>query len=164
MSKENSSSTFTTSEFGPPLIGALLRIPWEGVQRRMLERLHEQGFDDIDIAHVNLLLYPGPQGARPSELAAQRGMSKQAANYLLGQLERLGYLERRPEAGDGRSKRIALTDRGERAAYTIRDAVRDVEREWEAQLGQDRFARLKTLLLELNQPARSATDRLAPDP
>ena len=135
------------------MIGALLRMPWERVVRRMLERLHEQGFDDLDMAHVNLFLYPGPQGARPSELAAQRGMSKQAANYLLGQLERLGYLERRPDSHDGRSKRIALTDRGERAAYTIRDAVRDVEREWEAQLGRDRFAQLRTLLLELTQPA-----------
>ena len=159
----NKSNDFTDA-FGPPLIGALLRMPWERVVRRMLERLHEHGFDDLDIAHINLLLYPGPQGARPSELAAQRGMSKQAANYLLGQLERLGYLERRPDSHDGRSKRIALTDRGERAAHTIRDAVRDVERDWEAQLGQDRFARLKTLLLELNQPAQSATGRLAPDP
>jgi DNA-binding MarR family transcriptional regulator len=153
MRAPNKSSDFTDVTFGPPMIGALLRMPWERVVRRMLERLHEQGFDDVDMAHVNLLLYPGPQGARPSELAAQRGMSKQAANYLLGQLERLGYLERRPDAGDGRSKRIALTDRGVRAGYTIRDAVRDVEREWEAQLGQDRFAQLRTLLLELNQPA-----------
>jgi DNA-binding MarR family transcriptional regulator len=149
----NKSSGFTDEAFGPPMIGALLRMPWERVVRRMLERLHERGFDDLDMAHVNLFLYPGPQGARPSELAAQRGMSKQAANYLLGQLERLGYLERRPDTGDGRSKRITLTDRGERAAYTIRDAVRDVEREWEAQLGQDRFAQLRTLLIELNQPA-----------
>jgi DNA-binding MarR family transcriptional regulator len=133
------------------MIGALLRMPWEQVVRRMLERLHAQGFDDLELAHVNLFLYPGPQGARPSELAAQRGISKQAANYLLGQLEGFGYLERRPEAGDGRSKRIALTDRGERAAYTIRDAVRDVERDWEAQLGRNRFAQLKTLLLDLNQ-------------
>jgi DNA-binding MarR family transcriptional regulator len=139
--------------FGPPMIGALLRMPWERVVRRMLERLREQGFDDLDMAHMNLFLYPGPQGARPSEHAAQRGMSKQAANYLLGQLERLGYLERRPDAGDRRSKRIALTDRGERAAHTIRDAVRSVEREWEEQLGQDRFAQLRTLLVELNQPA-----------
>ena len=150
----NKSSVFTDRReaFGAPMIGALLRMPWERVIRRMLERLHEQGFDDLDMAHVNLFLYPGPKGARPSELAAQRGMSKQAANYLLGQLEALGYLERRPDGGDRRSKRIALTDRGQRAAYTIRDAVRDVEREWEAQLGQDRFAQLKTLLLELNQP------------
>jgi hypothetical protein len=64
-------------------------------------------------------------------------MSKQAANCLLGQLERLGYLERRPDAGDRRSKRVALTERGERAGYAIRDAVRDVEREWEAQLGPE---------------------------
>lgn len=135
------------------MIGALLRMPWERVVRRILERLHAEGFDDLDLAHVNLCLYPGPQGARPSELAAQRGVSKQAVNYLLGQLEGLGYLERRPDPGDGRSKRIALTDRGVRASYTIRDAVRDVERDWEAQLGQDRFAHLKTLLVELSQPA-----------
>jgi len=135
------------------MIGALLRMPWELVVRRMLDHLHEQGFDDLDLAHVNLLLYPGPQGTRPSELAAQRGMSKQAANYLLGQLEGLGYLKRRPDnGGDRRSKRIALTERGERAIHTIRDAVSDLEQEWETQLGKDRFAQLKTLLLELSQP------------
>ena len=151
--KKSSGFTDPRAQFGPPMIGALLRMPWERVVRRMLERLHAEGFDDLDMAHMNLLLYPGPQGARPSELAAQRGMSKQAANYLLGQLEALGYLERQPDASDRRSKRIALTDRGERAAYTIRDAVTDIEREWESQLGQDRFAQLKALLLELNQPA-----------
>ena len=134
------------------MIGALLRMPHERVVRGMLERLHAQGFDDLEMAHMNLLLYPGPQGARPSELAAERGISKQAANYLLGQLEQLGYLQRQPDANDGRSKRIILTDRGEQAAQTIRDAVKDIERDWETQLGQDRFAQLKTLLLELNQP------------
>ena len=133
------------------MIGALLRMPWERVVRHMLERLHAEGFNDLDIPHLNLLLYPGPQGARPSELAAQRGMSKQAANYLLGQLEALGYIERRPDPGDGRSKRIALTDRGERVGLTIRAAVKDIERDWQTQLGKDRFAQLKALLLELNQ-------------
>ena len=150
--KKSSGFTDPREKFGPPMIGALLRTPWETVVRRMLERLHAEGFDDLDLAHLNLFLYPGPQGARPSELAADRGISKQAANYLLGQLEALGYLERQPDPSDRRSKRIALTDRGERAGHTIRDAVREVERDWQAQLGQDRFAQLKTLLLELNQP------------
>src|SRR5881409_427754 len=100
MAASNPSSPFTNSAaaaeqpFGPPLIGALLRIPWEAVQRRMLERLHERGFADLDFAHLTVFQYPGPQGARPSELAARLGMSKQALNYLLGALERLGYLER----------------------------------------------------------------------
>src|SRR5678816_3365537 len=85
-----SSSAFTTSP-GPPLIGALLRMPWEVVQRRMLAALHERGFDDLDAAHLNVFQYPGPEGARPSELAARLRISKQALNYLLGELEPVSY-------------------------------------------------------------------------
>ena len=69
---------------GPPLIGALLRMPVDAVRRQMIERLHEHGFADIDPAHLMVLRYPGPQGERPSDLAAQLGMSKQALNYQLG--------------------------------------------------------------------------------
>src|SRR5262245_35960916 len=112
MPTRNSSSDFTKAaapdSVGPPLIGALLRLPWEAVQRRMLERLHERGFDDLVPAHLNVFQYPGPQGASPSELAARLRMSKQAVNYLLGELERLGYLERRPDPDDLRAKHVAL--------------------------------------------------------
>jgi DNA-binding MarR family transcriptional regulator len=150
-----SSSDFTNSSepFGPPLIGALLRVPWEAVQRRMLERLHERGFDDLDAAHLNVFQYPGPQGARPSELAARLRISKQALNYLLGELERLGYLERRPDPDDLRSKRVVLTTRGVSAIDVIRNAVADVETTWAHRLGADRFDQLRGLLLELNEPA-----------
>src|SRR3954471_3995225 len=108
MAARNPSSRFTKSAaaeqpFGPPLIGALLRVPWEAVQQRMLERLHERGFDDLDAAHLNVFQHPGPQGVRPSELAARLRMSKQALNYLLGQLERRGYLERHVDPDDLRS-------------------------------------------------------------
>ena len=138
---------------GPPLIGALLRVPWEAVQRRMLERMHERGFTDLDAAHLNVFQYPGPQGARPSELAARLGISKQALNYLLGELERLGYLERRPDPDDLRSKRVALTPRGTSAIRVIREAVGEIETTWAQQLGPKRFAQLRNLLLDLNQLA-----------
>jgi DNA-binding MarR family transcriptional regulator len=158
MTDPSSSSLFTESApaqvpFGPPLIGALLRMPWEVVQRRMLERLHENGFTDLDAGHLNVFQYPGPQGARPSQLAAQLRISKQALNYLLGQLERLGYLTREADPDDQRSKRIVLTKRGEAAVHVIRDAVRDVESDWAHELGPERFAQLRTLLHDLNQEA-----------
>jgi DNA-binding MarR family transcriptional regulator len=158
MTVSNPSSLFTNSTaanqpFGPPLIGALLRIPWEAVQRHMLERLHERGFADLDAAHLNVFQYPGPQGARPSELATRLGVSKQALNYLLGELERLDYLERRPDPDDLRSKRVALTRRGTSAVRVIRDAVGEVEAAWAQQLGPKRFAQLRNLLLALNQLA-----------
>jgi DNA-binding MarR family transcriptional regulator len=139
--------------FGPPLIGALLRVPWEAVQRHMLERLHERGFDDLDAAHLNVFQYPGPQGARPTELATRLRISKQALNYLLGELERLDYLERRPDTDDLRSKRVALTRRGTDAIGVIREAVEELETAWAEQLGSQRFSQLRALLVELNQLA-----------
>jgi DNA-binding MarR family transcriptional regulator len=151
-----SSSSFTKlpgggEAFGPPLIGALLRRPWETVQRHMLDRLHERGFTDLEPAHLNVFQYPGPQGAKPSELAARLRISKQALNYLLGQLERLGYIERKLDADDRRSKRIALTPRAVSAIGVIRDAVDEVETMWANKLGSRRFAQLRDLLLELDR-------------
>src|SRR5215216_7633359 len=156
MSGSSSSSAFTNSDaasapFGPPMIGALLRTPWEAVQRRMLQRLHDDGFADLDAAHLTVFQYPGPQGARPSELAARLGMTKQALNYLLGELERLEYLQRQPDPDDLRSKRVALTRRGTSAIRVIRETVVGVETAWAQQLGPERFAQFRTLLLELNQ-------------
>ena len=133
MTATNSSSNFTKTPgegepFGPPLFGALLRVPWEAVQGHMLDRLHDRGYDDFDAAYLTVFQYPGPQGTRPSELAARLRMSKQALNHLLGQLERRGYLDRRPDPDDLRSKRIVLTERGVAAIGVIREAVADLER------------------------------------
>jgi DNA-binding MarR family transcriptional regulator len=140
----------TGSRHGPPLIGALLRMPWESVLERLLAGLRERGFTDLGASHLSVLQWPGPDDLRPSELAAQSRMSKQALNYLLGQLERLGYLERRDDPRDQRFKRIALTQRGQQAALAMRDIVREVEAQWEQQLGPERFAELRLLLTDLN--------------
>lgn len=133
------------------MIGALLRIPWETVRRRMLERLHERGFGDMDVPHLSLFLYPGPQGAKPSELASRLRASKQSVNHLLGQLERMGYLERRDDPDDLRSRRIHLTPRGRSVVMNLREAVKEVERDWQAKLGEKRMEQLRTLLRELGE-------------
>jgi DNA-binding MarR family transcriptional regulator len=138
------------------MIGALLRLPWEAVAHRILRALHEHGFDDIDAPQLSVILWPGPQGMRPSDLAARMRVSKQALNYLLTNLERLGYLERLPDPDDRRARRIALTDRGLDLVPVIRNAVGEVEREWAEALGPERFAQLRDLLLEL-------TDVVAPE-
>jgi DNA-binding MarR family transcriptional regulator len=159
MAEPESSSPFTNSPetgVGPPMIGALMRLPWEAVASRMLHALHEHGFDDIDAPHLGLILWPGPEGLRPSELAARTRMTKQALNYLLGNLERLGYLERRPDPTDRRARRIALTDRGRALVPVMRGVVAETEREWAAALGEERFAQLRELLVELNQVVASA--------
>ncbi|HET9853055.1 MAG TPA: MarR family transcriptional regulator [Candidatus Limnocylindrales bacterium] len=133
------------------MIGALLRMPVDAVHRRMLDRLHERGYTDLDPAHLVVFQWPGPDDTRPSELAARLQISKQALNYLLGQLERLGYLERCPDPHDQRGKRIMVTARGRAAIRVIRDAVNELESAWAKQLEPDRFEQLKTLLVDLNR-------------
>lgn len=149
--------------FGPPLVGALLRMPTDVIREAIITGLHEHGYTDLTPAHFPVLRYPGPQGRRPVDLAAEAGMTKQAMNYLLGQLEALGYLERRADPDDGRSRRVHLTARGEAIVEVIRDAVRGVEAAWTAELGEDDMERLRELLVRLNVIALGgARDRAGP--
>lgn len=136
-----------------PLIGALLRMPVDAVRRRMLEDLRSAGFTDVVPAHFAVFRYPGPQGRRPSDVAAEAGMSRQAMNYLLGELEQLGYLERREDPADKRSRRVELTKRGYAVRRSMRKSVADIEAELDRELGKDALAQLRRLLVALNDSA-----------
>ena len=149
----------TTASVGPPLLGALLRMPGDVITRRIIENLHRHGFADLVPAHLAVLRYPGPDGKRPVEIAAEANMSKQATNYLLGQLESLGYLERRNDPEDLRSKRVYLTDRGESTREVIRAAVRAVEEEWAAELGAKDIEQLRALLVRLAAVVAASENR-----
>jgi DNA-binding MarR family transcriptional regulator len=125
----------------------------------MLTGLHERGFTDLVAAHLDVFQYPGPQNQRPLELATKTRMTKQALNYLLGQLEELGYLTREPDSKDQRSKRIRLTPRGFAAGKAIREIVKELEAEWEHQLGRRKFAQLRGLLTQLYAVVTPTSDQ-----
>lgn len=75
-------------------------------------------------------------------------MTKQAMNYLLVQLEELGYVQR-VAAQHGNTRLISLTEKGWRVAQIQRAAVHAVEREWEERIGKERFAVFYGVLKEL---------------
>ena len=128
------------------LIGALLRVPAQAVHRRIINELNAAGFDELSMPHMAVLQFPGPDGVRPGTLAERAGISKQAMNQLLRSLEGFGYIIRSDAPGEGRARMIRFTKRG-RAAYSkLHDILRDIEREWSAELGSKRFAQLKGLL------------------
>ena len=117
----------------------------------MLAGLHQRGYDDLIAAHLSVLQYPGPEDMRPSDLATRTRMTKQALNYLLGQMEELGYLERVPDRADQRFKRIRLTTRGRAASVAMREIVLETEAEWEHALGPGQFAELREILGRLSE-------------
>lgn len=135
------------------LIGALLRVPAQAIHRRIIKELNGAGFEDLQLPHIAVLQFPGPDGVRPSTLAERAGMSKQAMNRLLGSLQDSGYLLRSDAPDEGRARVVRFTKRG-RAAYSkIHDILRDVEQEWSGELGTKDFAQLKELLIRVwNSP------------
>lgn len=128
------------------LIGALLRVPAQAIQRRLIKELNAAGFDELRLPHMAVLQFPGPDKVRPSTLAERAGMSKQAMNQLLGSLEGFGYIARSDIPGEGGARVIRLTKRGHAAFSMMVVILRDIEREWSTELGPERFAQLKALL------------------
>ena len=131
------------------LVGALLRVPAQAIQRRIIHDLNAAGFEELRVPHMAVLQFPGPDGVRPGTLAERAGMSKQAINQLLRSLEGSGYIVRSDAADEGRARIIRLTRRG-RAAYSkIHEILREIEREWSSELGPKPFAQLKELLFRV---------------
>src|SRR3954464_5964561 len=94
------------------LIGALLRVPAQAIQRRLIAELNAAGFDDLRVPHMAVLQFPGPDDVRPGILAERAGTSKQAMNQLLRSLEALGYVARSNVPDEGRARVVHLTKRG----------------------------------------------------
>jgi len=133
-----------------PYIGALLRLTYQVSRRRSLGALMERGFTDLNQSLLNALFYPMAQGGmRPIDMAEQTNMTKQAMNYLIGQLEAAGYLERRPRERGGR-RLIHLTRRGWLVFETIWKAQIQLEKEWEKLLGKKRFEEFMKTLRQLS--------------
>jgi DNA-binding MarR family transcriptional regulator len=137
----------------PPLIGALLRVPSQAIHRRLIKDLNAAGFKELNLAHMAVLQFPGPDGVRPGALAERAGTSKQAMNQLLGTLEGAGYVKRSALPQESGARIVRLTKRGHAAYAKMADILLEIEREWTSQLGSKRFAELKALLALLwNSP------------
>src|SRR5215831_1350712 len=131
-----------------PYVGALLRLTYQVTRERQLQAQARHGFSDLNQALLSVLVYPPPDGVRPGDLAERTNMTKQAINYLLGQLEKLGYVERK--AVTGRRRLIYLTKRGWEVFETQWAAMRQLEEEWSKRVGQKRFEDFLSVLRELS--------------
>ena len=138
---------------GPPYVGALLRLPWQAVRNRLLRAFSEAGFGDVGPSHFAVVQYPPPDGVRPIEIAAKGQMSKQAANYLISQLEDRGYLERRTVPGKGRL--VFLTAKGREVVEVAHATMRRIECEWQQALGRERYRAFRQVLTELGEFTRA---------
>ena len=130
-----------------PLLGALLRVTHEELTQTILRELRKQGIE-ISETEFGVLRYPGPDGARPTDLAQRCGMTKQAMNYVLAGLESKGYLERSGSPGR-RARAVVLTRKGWGLLAAMRRCATGIEKQWARHIGAPRFNAARATLLEL---------------
>ena len=119
-----------------------------------LVALAEAGLDDITSAQSRLMQRLDPAGMRLTDLAEQARVTKQTAGALVDQLERAGYVMRRPDPSDARARLVTLSERGLAACSAAAAEVARVEQEWRRHLGDTAYRGLRNALIAL----RAVTD------
>jgi DNA-binding MarR family transcriptional regulator len=130
-------------------MGALLRRAHDRARRHVLQHLSAAGFDDIRPSDFVMLQYPPPDGVSPTSFAAERRLSKQVLNHLLGEMEKRGYFARRSDPRDGRGVLIVPTRRGRALIRESRRAAIQIEAAWRRQLGATRYAIVRRAIEEM---------------
>ena len=128
------------------MLGALLRIPFQAIVARIYAGLVARGFTDLRPAHFVVFQLIKPEGSRVTELADQAQITKQSMGALVDHVEACGYIERLPDPTDRRAKIVRLTERGWALDAAAREILKQMEEEWEDQLGVRRMEELKQVL------------------
>ncbi len=158
----------------PKSLQILFRDARAAIEAAVRADLAQNGFGDVAPSHSALLRNVGDDGARPSELAAYAGVTRQAITKLVDELERLDLVRRDPDPDDGRGVIVRYTDRGRAGVALARKRMLALERDYAARVGAERWAEVRSTLETLfgddphedrSVPARpDRSNREAPEP
>ena len=132
-----------------PLIGLLLRLLYQEYAKDIDAALREAGFGDIRPAHSNVFPFVPSDGISISRLAELARVRKQTMAEAVEQLERMGYVERRSNPLDRRSRLVFLTERGTSVRPVAHATAERVEERWAELSSPDELEALRALLLHL---------------
>ncbi len=90
-----------------------------------------------------------PAGLSQAQLVASMGLSKQAVQQLLDQLEAAGVIRREVDPADRRARRVMLTELGRRDRDAQHAALIALEEQMRERLGKKLFAKLDKALRKL---------------
>jgi DNA-binding MarR family transcriptional regulator len=132
-----------------PLIGLLLRLLYQHYAQDIEAALGDAGFDDLRPAHANVFPFLPSEGISVSGLAELAQVRKQSMAEAVDQLERMGYVERRPDPRDRRARLVFLTERGESVKPVTHATAARVEQRWAELTSPEELEALRAALLRL---------------
>ena len=131
-------------------LGVLLFIPYRHMEQRILAAVVDAGHP-ITLAQARIFQRIDHRGSRLTRLAESAQLTKQAAGFLVDQLERAGYVERAPDPQDGRARIILITPRGYDVIAVATAEQASIEAEWTHHLGPRATQGLRQTLKRLRE-------------
>src|SRR3954447_20515297 len=129
----------SASEPAPDLdLGLAALFAGQAIAETVRARIAARGFTGLRFSHGFLVqrLVDGEESI--AALAAALEVTQQAVSKTVVELERLGYVRRRPDPRDARVRLVSLTDRGRAAVDAAREERAAVVGELRERLGPRR--------------------------
>lgn len=96
----------------------------QALNERLMAQCVAHGHTGLRASFSQVLARLDSSGIRIVDIANSCHITQQAAGQLIGELEKLGYVKRKPDSTDKRAKQLVLTARGERL---LKDCARLAE-------------------------------------
>ena len=126
------------------IIALFQRFCWldEGLQAR----LHDRGWPDVNRPQSMVMTNIVSGVVRPSDIARNLGVSRQAIHSTINQMVALGMVQLDTDPGDRRHMIVSLTETGARMRRDAQRAMDALTAQIAEVLGQDRFDALLAAL------------------
>lgn len=130
--------------------------------RGLIDELHaalaRQGHPGARPMHGFVFQAIGQDGTTAVELGRTLGISKQAAGKTIESLERMGYVRRERDPGDGRRMLVRLTDQGVDCLIKSARIFDRLRAQWAETLGPQRLRALEDDLRKVAPPSAAWLD------
>jgi DNA-binding MarR family transcriptional regulator len=134
------------SASGKPDFGILLILADQEFVRELRASMAAQGFDEQGRSDGYVLRTLGATPMTISALAERLDISKQGAAQIIDDMERRGYVVRKPSPTDGRARLLHLSPRGEAALAAARKFHQSYERRLRKTHGDTTIDAIRTVL------------------
>src|SRR6266705_50404 len=103
-------------------LGMLLAACCERLVRRLFDKLADAGYGHLTPSQAVTVLLVGDGIDTVTQIAERMGMTTQAMSKICATLYTEGLLDRQPHTSDARSRRLALTAKGDKVLALMRSA------------------------------------------
>ncbi len=112
-------------------------------------RLAQRGWDGITRTQSLVLANVANGVTRPSRIAENLGVTRQAMSQLLSEMAARGLVDLLPDPDDRRAQRVVSSASGEAIREAARSTLRELEQELEDRVGAKAMTALRAALREV---------------